>query len=416
MGVALGICSKAQAQSLATIDLTPRAEVAVVFSFPTEFKAVSGVTELLRVSSAIAKHQGYFSLSEVPAFAIEACRKRYQNAGDYTCFVKAARPDHKEHWGEAPKPEDSSQWVEFWRTKSPEAPRYILVLTASSKEGQDSLGADIIYVEDAFKALHMMRNFPELSVEVFDQVEEAVTSAPTVKEVAPVTINDLSGAENYLRRVLRREILGRGELKRLQGKLGAVEFEIPVDGAELLHQEKLLAAPRLGKLLVRGIKVGANTFLLRKKGFVPQELEIDVLEGKTIPAKFKLLREGEFTTEEQRNVVLWSSLGVVAAGAVVAGIGHCYGEIDAGVAIGDSGGKNQFLRFGPSEAMGGVPASQGSGPLVIPLGYSLVAAGALSAGGIFFEDSDDFPWWQIITGLAVGAVAYGAFEIHDATQ
>jgi hypothetical protein len=55
----------------------------------------------------------------------------------------------------------------------------------------------------------------------------------------------------------------------------------------------------------------------------------------------------------------------------------------------------------------------GSGPALVPLGYSMVLAGSVWALGPQLFEQEGVPWLSLAVGLAGGLAAYGISELVE---
>ena len=117
--------------------------------------------------------------------------------------------------------------------------------------------------------------------------------------------------------------------------------------------------------------------------------------------------------QDDRPLVLWSGVGVAAVGASV---------LIAGLAVPvkselvqlcrASDGCDRPSRFARSSDYftARTEPDGGRGPLVVPLGYSLMIAGGAWALSAALSDEPPVPWWAVLLGGVLGGAAYGISE------
>ena len=116
---------------------------------------------------------------------------------------------------------------------------------------------------------------------------------------------------------------------------------------------------------------------------------------------------------DERPLLLWTGVGLAAVGLVVTVAGlaapvqtEVLQVCTASTSCSDS---SEFARvsdyFSSRESPG-----DGSGPLVVPLGYSLALTGGAWALTSLLSDDPNVPWWAVVLGVAAGGAAYGLSE------
>lgn len=117
---------------------------------------------------------------------------------------------------------------------------------------------------------------------------------------------------------------------------------------------------------------------------------------------------------DARPALLWTGVGVAVLGAGVA---------IAGLAAPVQGERIQLCSANEPNCDRAAPfarmsdyfsartrADDGDGPLVVPLGYSLVVTGLAWSLISLLYDEPDVPWWSVVLAAGLGGLAYGISE------
>lgn len=150
-------------------------------------------------------------------------------------------------------------------------------------------------------------------------------------------------------------------------------------------------------------------------GYDPLVQTVDVERGGAVSVDAVLTPSGV----SSRALVGWTGVGVAAVGAVFTIWSIAYASANADIAIdctyaagaSECGGGSelwtleQIVRGRPEVGRG---ADTNAGVVYgLPFGYSLVAAGGITAlGAWLFGDDRSFPWWPVLSGVIVGGTAY----------
>lgn len=115
---------------------------------------------------------------------------------------------------------------------------------------------------------------------------------------------------------------------------------------------------------------------------------------------------------DARTAVKWTGLGIAGLGAAitVAGLVTPVQTELLAVCREDQPcpSPGRFTRV--SDYFSSRTSDDGSGPLVIPLGYSLMISGGIWFLSASFIDDPDLRWWAVLLGGLLGGTAYGITE------
>lgn len=117
--------------------------------------------------------------------------------------------------------------------------------------------------------------------------------------------------------------------------------------------------------------------------------------------------------DDDRPALLWSGLGVAAAGASVLIAGLVMPtETQLVQLCSDGANCSESPRFARSSDYftARQSADDGRGPLVVPLGYSMLITGTAWALTAALTDEKRVPWWAVVIGGVLGGAAYGISE------
>jgi hypothetical protein len=190
-----------------------------------------------------------------------------------------------------------------------------------------------------------------------------------------------------------------------------------VSGAGVSIDGTAIGTTRAGVTRVLTVPAAKHSIRFEHPGYDPYETEVTVDRGKAAQLRVELLPSGSPVSSAFRQALLWGGGALAVAGAVIAGV--AIGTADGNVktycpTIGDmetSCGGSQFTRIGgyrPGNAPTFEDEVNTGSVLFAPLGYSIAVTGLTwSLGTLFLGDDDDFPWIQLVTGIALGGASYG---------
>lgn len=225
----------------------------------------------------------------------------------------------------------------------------------------------------------------------------------------------VAGAED-LERLAIETLEGFASVLRADGAWGApasIDLEGVPPGTTLQVDERTLGVLAGGQAVITGLRPGMRVVQLSHPSFEPMDHRVRLeagstsrLDGALRPLPAPLLSAETVT-----------AFGLIAAGVSLA----AYGIVDGGsyqtgcAAIGEASCPSLgFVRLLPRENED--LRNRGAGPLTIPLGYSVAAAGAsLLITSAYVRGEDAPPWWvRIAIAAGVGLTLYAASELGNA--
>lgn len=217
-----------------------------------------------------------------------------------------------------------------------------------------------------------------------------------------------SGLDEIARNDLEH-LVGERLLPELQAKFverevwrpqGQLQIDFAGSGFELRLDGRVVAAQVAGPLRLEHLSAGVRQIALAHPDYAPVDSQVKVLHRATADFVPTLLNLRVAEAEVPRRVVAVSGAALALSGLVFLTMALVRAtDPPPGCILLAEGGRCEPTDPGFAR-VGGLP--------VAPLGYSLVGAGAIMTGGVFGTDSDTQPWWFVVAGLGVGALAFGA--------
>lgn len=373
------------------------ARLAFLFITPSgELEVVRSAEVVSFVDRTVADRTD-LELDRLDASLVRECR------GRVSCFVRAARPDYQRRVYFLPSGGimPFSEHRAYVRDRGLSVARFLLLASGVGTSDGDSLAFTLL---DLDRALAFVHEREQLSRR--DEAELLQTS--TVGGPLRVDLDDvnqLSAALDRLERdVLEPALSDAGHWD----PFGTLIIAANAPGAGVYVGDRLLATTGLEPTQLTRIPPGRQRVRLVHPDYIAQEREIDVPRGGQAQLRLDLEPRPSEVARALHAGTFWGGLGLVAAGAALT----VAGAVDAANAptVVCTGCSPTFRRLstGPLEDPTRAPSS--SGPLIIPLGYSLALTGATWAGGAWLTDRDRAPWLPLLLGVLAGGAAYGLSE------
>jgi hypothetical protein len=366
-------------EKLPLIVLTPRGDV----SKPVITRILTQSVEVLRAKTSLRP-------VEVSAEAVDACRGRLY------CLVRA------------------SQATSSTTTRGRRA-HYVAVISVLASANQaDRLSAMLIDTARAWEEVEAGGTDDELEARLN---ERAVIVRPSSALAA-----DDAQADAYVRRLFTQDFRGAFENAGYWEPYGSIELSFDRGDATVMIDGQVVGVARQGTTRVTELFAGDRKVRVEKPGFEPYESVVQVREGAAVPLVVELREERASPLGHWGGLAAGASM-IIAGSALT--IWGATGDVNVeSICLVTSGATDQnkaevcgrgplMLRFGyrpPGES--NERASYGSGPLIAPLGYSLVLAGGLTVlGALLWEEEEGFPWRSLLIGAGAGLLTYGVSEL-----
>ncbi|MEM7678613.1 MAG: hypothetical protein AAF449_21740 [Myxococcota bacterium] len=251
-----------------------------------------------------------------------------------------------------------------------------------------------------------------------EQREAWLLSRATVRRRIDVSDWDDGGLERALQRLWdeRKPVLQQRGEWRPNGKVHLKSTWVPP--FRVRTDEGLAITATASQVLLHDVGVGDRRVELDAVDRrVARTVTVDM--GRTTVLHLNESHTSSARDGGERRSLLWTGIGVAAVGASVA-IGGLAIPVDAQVIRlcggDDCASPSRFARssdyFSAREENDG-----GRGPLVVPLGYSLLITGtAWALTAALTDEGEDVPWWAVVIGGVLGGAAYGISEVANGSS
>lgn len=359
--------------------LGERSPIAVVVAAPTGDEARVRSSELIRVVDELLRARTDLALQLVEASALADCQGRLvclvEKVGDGTATDRAP-------------------------------PSFLLVLSNVTRAGEaDRLSAQLVDVARAQTTLaHAARGG---AVDAWREQAEATLNEEALS-TERAAIADLTAAQRVLTEWLERRFAPTLQAADHWEPYGEVVVVTERAGLELRVDGQAVGTTQAGRTRVTEVRAGPRVLALVGPMIERYEATVTVVRGEPV------VLEPELTSARPaapaRDAVIISG-AVLAAAGVMAGVfalaaadgdvvSHCF-QGTPGCADGTA-----FVGSGASTARAAQLEPVGTGGvLLLPLGYSLLGAGAVWTVGAWLSD-DEVPWVPVLVGIGVGTLAY----------
>jgi hypothetical protein len=369
---------------------------------------VSG-SEILRMASEMLRERTDLRLlspeqAELEQGQLDLC----SGAGRLGCWTRACRPDYQRLLLDEVAADAPFEALKGKLDRTAPAFLFVVLVVPEAKGDNpaDRVSWLLIDLEYALRELHQARRS-----RAAEGTEDAIFSLAVASVMGSHAVSAASQLHDELAKAIEQfqplferagHWLPYGEIDLVGGGAG---HQIEVDG-QLVGE-----SGEAGTRLVR-VRPGRRAVrLVPRVDAALQPFATSVEVSRDQPARVRAdLIPLPGTSSVLRSVSLWGGLGLVAAGATMvvrAAIpasdpqpvdvcfeGHCPAQ------------RNGYFRTFCDLAH---PTAPCGGVMVAPLGFSLVGAGAVWAGGALMSDptDDGSPWLRMLVGVGLGAVGYG---------
>lgn len=297
-------------------------------------------------------------------------------------------------------------WADaLWRDSRALAPLLLLINGIALEGRKVRLAAFVLDVEVGHAILEGRGRDESESLEA-ELYDRAITST-----VRPLTLDDRAQLTRDLVELIEGELAPRFDAARVLFPSGELVINPPSPGLQVVVDGQVIGISAEGPLEVSGVRTGPVQVELSDPAgvWVPWAGRAEIRRGEVAHLRPEM---GRAEPSLGRTVTLWSGVGVGVAGVGILAYSLAArpSAVDAEVCV--VGTCAPGRRFARASDYGTSPGPA-SGPLMAPLGYSLLLGGGAAAGGALVGEPTTFPWWAIVAGVAIGALSYGVSEALD---
>jgi hypothetical protein len=262
---------------------------------------------------------------------------------------------------------------------------------------------------DADRALEVYHRATRGSADWLERVETEIFLKAVQSQLGAADVSKPEDVDRYFGSLWE----GRRWLFEPRGEWmpnGVVRVISRIAGLEVRIGGAAVGTSVEGALEIDGVAVGTHDVTVRdpRERFLPFASQAVVEERAATEVRVAMVPRPS-PASSARQVTAWSGVGLMAGGAALVTV-----ALLADSSVAQLGGRSRFITFGELGSADEPFPPEPGGPLVAPLGYSLMLTGAvLSFGTWFVGDEYDGPWWQLLVAAALGVVSYGASALAN---
>lgn len=398
----------ARAQDPAQVlSVAERQPLAFVLGTPTGELGRTSRSELIRIVSDLLRRHTNLELEALDSSVLEECE------GRLGCITLKARRDYERsalidaNARPVPYREHMRQMRESKRRYS----RYLLIVSNVTVSGQaDRLSVSLLNTDLALNYLHeASREAPDWQDVVEAKIESAAVVVPTVR----AKTEGPAEAETFLTRLFEESFRGPFEATGQWSPYGTIELRTSVDNAMVFLDERPVGSTQAGLTRIEKVDPGLHALRLEHPSFEPFSQQVEVRRMQSIEVQANPAARLAVVSDVPRTLTLWGGVAIAAAGVGLSIYGATRPDSSLSVACfegsPDCTGGRRFITFGydSSKADRDPAGINPKGVMIVPLGYSLVGTGAAFSVGALLSEPSEVPWLTWLTGVVVGAAAYG---------
>lgn len=294
-------------------------------------------------------------------------------------------------------------------------PRYLLVISNVTRQGEsDRMTGQLIDVD---RASDIVKRSSHEGEDWEAEVEASLNDNST--STGRANVSGVADAERVIKEWFGQRFQPVLEEAGYWEAWGELVIETSLEGLEITIDGAPVGATAPGETRVQEIRAGSRSITFQSPAIERFDGTVEIQRGTTVrfhPDISTLSGGGSIRTAVIIGGAVTAAIGV-AVSAIA--IGRHSGGIQTycfqGSTLGCSAGSGfESTAYSPSRADRLEPVNP-SGLLLLPLGYSLVGAGAAWSFGSFFSSDQDIPWLALAVGAGVGVAAYAvsaAASVH----
>jgi hypothetical protein len=407
--LALALLSATPSEGTDLIMPSNRKPLAFLLITPSGNVANTSSSDIIRiVSELFAKHTD-FQPNIVDPASVSECK------GQLGCMVQQVRSDYQRAVYLLPNgtvaPFD--EHLEYLKKKKIVYPTYLLVLSNLTLDESDRLSITMIDTDIALEYFHEAlrdREGWERSTEARIS-EYALIGKPIERELKSEAAAQ-GFLEDWFNTELRRHFSDSGNWE----PFGSIEIESTIVGAGISIDGSAIGTTAAGVTRVLNVTAAKHALKFEHPGHDTYETEVAVERGKAAKVRVDLMQRGDPISYAFRQGLLWGGGAIALAGAAAAiaaavladGSVKTYCATIEGMETNCGSARFTTTAYKPGRAPTFMDEVNSGSVLFAPLGYSIAVTGlAWSLGTLFLGDDDDFPWIQLVAGVALGGISYG---------
>lgn len=396
--VAILIAGLALAQPAPAIRVADRFVVDVVFDAPPEGIARASRSDMLRAVTKGALDFSDLAPREAPTQRVSPCLRSGQPA-PLLCLVRQLRPRFESARMATPAAEFDALWKTTQFSGEPPRADLALLIQYAPVLDRERVQALLLDLRAMAKRYTTWAATDRLTTQEQEALQDelfevgVIRRRPVARDVTDA--RDVQAFMNDLFRTYFAEALA----KRGYRNFGRIELRAPV-GANLYVDGKAVGQTESELTRLLDIRAGPHALRIEHPEFLPHEEQMTIKAQRTESLSPTLVVAPNEAAVTTRQVLFWTGVATVAGGIAV---------MAATIATETEGGLCYNPDIVDCPSMTERPFSEiGGGVLGLPLGYSMVGAGAVwSLAALLNNDDQTYPWWEFLIGLAVAGASYG---------
>ncbi|MCB9654197.1 MAG: hypothetical protein H6729_08735 [Deltaproteobacteria bacterium] len=427
------------------VTVDEREPLAFLLVTPTGQVAHANASDIIRSTAERLEADTNFALRVTDALSVRECR------GRLGCMIRKIRPDYDRPPTERRGPSSRTQnanpqnaETEEPATEGPhdprlpsasmtterhtETPRYLLLLSnvALGPSG-DQLSMTLVDMDEAlaiYLAAQRRARAPlddsrsaradyDWEVEADAAISErAIVSGPRTKR-----LTDAREVSAFLDQVFREDLRPAFLRTGHWTPYGQIEIQLATRGYEILLDGVTVGATAAGTTRIEHVTAGRRVLGLRRADVLPYEQTLEIARNETVVLTPVMTNRAPDWRAE-RNVVIYGGGAVALAGGVLLAIALSRSGADTTLycVTGERCHDTQLFQRATFSNDGSPTfgsSAKGRGPMLAPLGYSLVLTGATWSVGSLLSDEEAPPWLELGAGVLVGVLAYSVSAILE---
>lgn len=320
--------------------------------------------------------------------------------GRLSCLVELARPDYQRAVYERANGTmaEFQAHLDYIERKGLDPPELLLVISGVGAAGIDVVSIDLIDTTEALEYLHPIERLTRAD-------ERGLLGAARVGATFQAEVESAAELDPMLDSLFADLLQPALEARAHWRPYGALVVRAPEGASAFVDGSLVATAGSEGAARAR-VLPGQREVTVQHPDFAPFSASVQVERGGQSTVVMELRRPGA-NPDFGRQLTQWTGVALAAAGTGLL----IAGAVDAGqnpltLTCASCDGGFRFRGFSNSPGTSASDPLNTSGPLVVPLGYSLALTGATWSIGAALSEKERTPWWVLLAGAAAGGTAY----------